>query len=114
MPTVNKKSKAYPWKPKAAPMFESIKNRAWSQALYNSQRWRKMAKYEIMQEPYCVLCKQKGIVTTDNLQRDHINGFATEDEFWNGARQTLCKWHNMQKARSKGGEVAAKMLHKKD
>jgi len=79
-------------------MFESIKNRAWSQALYNSQRWRKMAKYEIMQEPYCVLCKQKGIVTTDNLQRDHINGFATEDEFWNGARQTLCKWHNMQKA----------------
>ena len=82
-----------------------MKDRAWSQALYNSWRWRKLAKAEIMQEPYCAECFRHGVVTTENLQRDHINGFTTEDEFWNGSRQTLCKWHNMNKAQRKGAKT---------
>ena len=102
MATVNKTSKRYPWNPKPEQeMFTRVKDRAWSQALYNSQRWRKLAKYEIMQEPYCAECFSKGMVRTDNLQRDHVDGFTNEEEFWNGRRQTLCKKCNMRKASKK-------------
>ena len=110
MPTVNKKQKRYPWQSAPKP-FEQMKDRAWSQALYNSWRWRKMAKAEIVQEPYCAMCYEHGIVTTDNLQRDHVDGFTNEDEFWNGRRQTLCKWHNMNKAQRKGAEATNKKNH---
>ena len=111
MPTVNKKQKRYPWQPAQKP-FEQMKDRAWSQALYNSWRWRKLAKAEIMQEPYCAECYKKGIVNTENLQRDHVDGFTNEDEFWNGRRQTLCRWHNMNKAQRKGAETINKLTGK--
>ena len=103
MPTVNKRSKPAPWKPKREP-FESQERRAWRESLYNSWKWRKMAKAEIMNEPQCAECARHGIVTVDNLQRDHVHSFETEHEFWFGERQTLCKWHNMQKAGRQGNK----------
>lgn len=103
MPTVNKKSKPAPWKPKREP-FENQDRRAWRESLYNSWKWRKMAKAEIMNEPQCAECARHGIVTTDNLQRDHVHGFETEHDFWFGERQTLCKWHNTQKAGKQGNK----------
>ena len=103
MPTVNKTSKPAPWKPKRDP-FENQERRAWRESLYNSWKWRKMAKAEIMNEPQCAECARHGIVTVDNLQRDHVHGFETEHEFWFGERQTLCKWHNMQKAGRQGNK----------
>ena len=104
MPTVNKTSKPAPWKPSREP-FENQERRAWRTALYNSWKWRKLAKAEILQEPQCAECAKVGIVTTDNLQRDHVNGFNDEHEFWFGERQTLCKWHNMQKAGIEGNRT---------
>ena len=103
MPTVNKTSKPAPWKPKREP-FENQEGRAWREALYNSWRWRKMAKAEILNEPQCAECARHGIVTIDNLQRDHVNGFETEHDFWFGERQTLCRWHNTQKAGKQGNK----------
>ena len=111
MPTVNKRSKPAPWKPKREP-FENQERRAWRESLYNSWKWRKMAKVEIMNEPQCAECARHGIVTVENLQRDHVNGFETEHEFWFGERQTLCKWHNMQKAQKLGGKTTSERRKK--
>jgi 5-methylcytosine-specific restriction endonuclease McrA len=64
-----------------------------------------MAKVEILNEPQCVECARHGIVTTENLQRDHVNGFNDEHGFWFGERQTLCRWHNTQKAGKEGNKA---------
>ena len=101
MPTVNKKSKRYPWLPERKP-FERKKGDQWRDKLYNSRTWRELREYELINEPYCAHCIKEGIVTTDELQRDHVNGFSNEYEFWNGERQTLCKYHNTLKAGDKG------------
>ncbi len=94
MPTLHKTTKRPPWTKEK----EAFSKDAWRTALYNSPRWRRMAKAEINMQPYCVECHSKGIVTTTNLQRDHVHGFTNEQEFWEGERQTLCKRHNMVKA----------------
>ena len=86
------------------PKMEAFTKDEWRTRLYNSPRWRRMAKAEINTEPYCVECAANGVSTTDSLQRDHVNGFSNEQEFWEGARQTLCKRHNMQKAGKWGGK----------
>lgn len=94
MPTLHKTTKRPPW---AGEKIAFAKDE-WRTALYNSTRWRKLAKAEIRQEPMCAECLINGVVNTEQLQRDHITGFNNEQEFWEGKRQTLCKRHNMVKA----------------
>jgi len=60
---------------------------------------------EIADEPFCIECYTKrDMLVTDGLQRDHVNGFTNEHEFWHGERQTLCKPCNMSKA-GKAGRI---------
>lgn len=97
-----KETKRPPWLlPKEKVAFSK---EAWRAALYKTHRWAKLAKAEINNEPMCAICALNGVVTTENLERDHVNGFANEDEFWDGPRQTLCRRHNRMKAGSAGGK----------
>lgn len=91
--------------PERKPFDRKASGQQWRDKLYNSRRWRAMRKYELLIEPYCVQCKAEGIVNTERLERDHINGFTNEQEFWEGERQTLCKYHNTLKAGDKGREA---------
>lgn len=102
MPTVNKTTKKAPWHSERKPFDRKASGQQWRDKLYNSSAWRKMRAAELIEEPYCVACHAEGVVTTDNLQRDHVNGFSNEAEFWNGPRQTLCKYHNTVKAGDSG------------
>lgn len=95
-----KESTRPPW----ASERQAFAKDSWRVDLYNSRRWRILSKMEIANEPYCAACYAKGVLTIDNLQRDHINGFTNETEFWEGPRQTLCKPCNMSKAGRKGGK----------
>jgi hypothetical protein len=100
MPTINKSSKPYPW---TRPKEVAFAKEQWRTKLYNSQRWRKLSKMEIADEPFCIECYTKrDLLVTDGLQRDHVNGFTNEHEFWHGERQTLCKPCNMSKAGKAG------------
>ena len=94
MPTLHKTTKRPPWTGEKVAFAKD----EWRTALYNSTRWRKLSKAEILSEPMCAECLLNGIVNSEQLQRDHVNGFANEQEFWEGKRQTLCKRHNMVKA----------------
>ena len=107
MPTVKRGSIPAPW---ASPKKEPFQKEGWRTALYQSARWKKLRLIELVSEPKCAACWAKGILTTDNLQRDHINGFATEQEFWDSPRQTLCKLCNIKKA-GRAGRAKQMAIH---
>lgn len=60
-------------------------------AFYNSQKWRKMRKMYVAENPVCVICEERGFVSAVE-EVDHIipirQGGAEYD--WNNL-QSLCK-----------------------
>jgi 5-methylcytosine-specific restriction endonuclease McrA len=57
---------------------------------YNKERWRRIAKQQLMAEPLCRLCAGRGLVTPATIA-DHIVPHAGDVEaFWGGELQSLC------------------------
>ncbi len=71
---------------------------------YNSTRWRKVARARKVNNPYCVQCEAKGIVSPNQVT-DHIRGlgFLLDngiDPYSEKELQDLCnKCHNIKSGR---------------
>lgn len=61
--------------------------------LYRTARWQRIRRQQLQAEPLCRYCTDQGRVTAATVC-DHINGHPegeTEDMFWRGPFQSLCK-----------------------
>ena len=68
----------------------SITHPEWNK-LYNTQRWRRLAKHQLRIAPLCVKCLQRGMPVPATIC-DHIEPHHGDlVKFWCGARQGLCK-----------------------
>jgi 5-methylcytosine-specific restriction endonuclease McrA len=57
---------------------------------YGTQRWRKRARYQLLIEPWCKTCADKGIAQAARAA-DHIHPHRGDyDAFHFGALQSLC------------------------
>ena len=59
--------------------------------LYNSGRWKRLKKQILKTESLCRHCLNQGKLTASNLQLDHKHGWTSEDDFFTGPFQILCK-----------------------
>lgn len=96
MPNRPKKKKR-PWVPERKP-FESIKKFS---KKYNDHRWRELSKRFKEKNPYCVKCKEKGLIVasevTDHIQRLREDG-CEYDMYDETNLQALCKRCHAQKS----------------
>jgi hypothetical protein len=57
---------------------------------YGTQRWRKRARCQLLIEPWCKQCQDRGIAKAATIA-DHIKPHrGSYDAFWFGALQSLC------------------------
>ena len=79
--------------------------------LYGTQRWRKLAKAQLVREPLCWRCEKAGRVTPATVC-NHTNGHPadeTEEQFWAGPFDSQCaKCHSGDQAREERGGVVIK------
>ena len=66
--------------------------------LYGTERWRRLAKHQLMIEPLCEICLCKGRVTVARVA-DHVEPWRGDvNKFWLGKLQSLCEHcHNSRK-----------------
>lgn len=58
--------------------------------LYWTQRWRRLAKAQLADEPLCANCLKHGRITAATVC-DHVEPHrGDEDKFWSGPFQSLC------------------------
>ena len=72
---------------------------------YKTAAWQKLRAHHLRANPYCVQCMELGITESEHLAVDHITEHKGNLKlFWDPDNlQTLCRFHNSQKAgRSKG------------
>lgn len=99
MPTIKKKVRR-PWERERKP-FEG-KRAVDNTKFYQSSAWRRLREKVLLEQPLCVECKKKGVLTEAKVV-DHIipivKGGAALDE---SNLQPLChKCHNQKSARDK-------------
>ena len=72
--------------------------------LYNTTRWRKLRKAQLISQPLCEMCKDIGNITEATVV-DHVEPHrGNEDKFWTGPFQSLCKQcHDSHKQRQENG-----------
>jgi hypothetical protein len=59
-------------------------------ALYNSGRWRRIARAQVAAEPFCRMCAERGLVVPATVA-DHIERHNGDlNKFWLGKLQSLC------------------------
>lgn len=61
--------------------------------LYSRARWQRIRKAQLAREPLCRYCGLLGQVTAATVC-DHVNGHPateTEEQFWSGPFQSLCR-----------------------
>jgi 5-methylcytosine-specific restriction endonuclease McrA len=64
--------------------------RAALQKLYGSGRWRKRAKHQLRNEPFCRFCLALGEITAARVA-DHVHPHHGDvNQFWCGELQSLC------------------------
>jgi 5-methylcytosine-specific restriction protein A len=66
---------------------------------YNSQRWRRVARYQLMVEPLCAFCLTRGLAVPASIV-DHVEPHHGDlSKFWMGKLQSLCATcHNRDKS----------------
>ena len=59
--------------------------------LYNTARWRKASKLQLIKQPLCEDCLKRGLVTPAN-QVDHVIPHHGDPKlFWSSPRASLCR-----------------------
>jgi 5-methylcytosine-specific restriction enzyme A len=59
-------------------------------ALYNSRRWQRVARHQLMAEPLCAFCAARGLVVPATIA-DHVEPHDGDlNKFWLGKLQSLC------------------------
>jgi 5-methylcytosine-specific restriction protein A len=73
---------------------------------YQLERWRKIAKHQLLKEPICAMCWRKGRVTPATIA-DHVEHHSGDwNRFWLSPLQSLCKpCHDGPKRRGFSSEV---------
>ena len=71
--------------------------------LYNTARWRKMSKAQLMKEPLCCDCLEIGVITPAN-QCDHVIPHHGDPvKFWSSPLASRCReCHGKKTAREQG------------
>ena len=96
MPNIEKSKK--PWIPKRPKT-----NLSWSyDKRYHTTRWRNYRLNFLKLNPLCKLCKDVGKTIASNVV-DHINPVSasdSDDNFWNGPHQALCRSCNNRKSQT--------------
>jgi len=65
--------------------------------LYRTERWKKLAKAQVTDEPLCRMCLAEGVVKTAKVC-DHIEPHRGDEvKFWSGPFQSLCWRHHLVK-----------------
>lgn len=96
MPYIEKSHKRLPWEWKPETNGAFTKN-ALLVMLYKTPRWRKLRQIILSENPYCVICKTKGITKLANTV-DHIKAASKGGDFWDRSNlQSLCKSCNLSK-----------------
>jgi 5-methylcytosine-specific restriction protein A len=96
MPSIKKHKTNFAWEYK--PEAKSWVQNKDDERRYNSRQWRNLAKDIRANEPFCRMCKEKGITkiatVTDHIQAVRLGGF-----FWDRNNlQPLCEsCHNAKK-----------------
>ena len=70
---------------------------AW-QSFYTTARWQRLRKFQLLQQPLCKFCLERGIVTRANVV-DHVTPHKGDwTDFITGELQSLCEpCHNSAK-----------------
>lgn len=69
--------------------------------LYSTARWQRVRQAQLEREPLCKWCAEDGRVTEATVC-DHVDGHPdgeTEEKFWAGPFQSLCRAHHDGPAR---------------
>ena len=75
--------------------------RAPHNAWYGQAKWRKRARAQLLKFPLCQFCLDKGKVTAATIV-DHVEPHRGDEfNFYNGAVQSLCKFHHDTTKRQK-------------
>ena len=76
--------------------------------LYSTARWQRIRAAQLAREPLCRMCQAEGVTTAATVC-DHIDGHPdgeTEEQFWAGPFQSLCRTHHdTDKRRAEQGGV---------
>lgn len=69
---------------------------------YNSQRWRKLSKWNLRNNPLCCECEEKGLFKPAKVT-DHKHPVSKGGDFWDTNNfQSLCiSCHNSKSAKEK-------------
>src|SRR6188508_3869950 len=59
--------------------------------LYDSRRWRKLAKQQLQNHPLCKICLQNGLVEPATVVDHVIPHKGNRESFFLGAIQSLCR-----------------------
>src|SRR5262249_16896518 len=79
---------------KGVPLPEMSLSKKAVRSWYNSQRWKKKAKYQLQQHTLCAMCLGIGRITAATTA-DHIVPHRGDAEaFWRGTLQSLCTHHH--------------------
>ena len=67
-------------------------------ACYSSWRWARIRRHQLLKQPFCCYCPQRGIVTAAEIC-DHVEPHRGGiNKFWHGPFMSLCKrCHNSSK-----------------
>lgn len=58
---------------------------------YKTARWKRISKQQKIREPYCRLCKERGVLTEAEVC-DHVEPHRGDSrKFWSGPFQSLCR-----------------------
>jgi 5-methylcytosine-specific restriction protein A len=60
-------------------------------ALYNTRRWRHVARYQLMTEPLCRFCLERGTPEPATVVDHVVPHHGDITSFWTGKLQSLCK-----------------------
>jgi 5-methylcytosine-specific restriction enzyme A len=61
---------------------------------YDLPRWRKRSRAQLLKEPCCAYCLEKGLVVPATIA-DHIEPHrGNRTKFWLGQLQSMCKHHH--------------------
>jgi len=58
--------------------------------LYDKRRWRRLAKWQLVHDPLCRLCADRGLIVPATVCDHVVPHGGDPNKFWNGARQSLC------------------------
>lgn len=94
------KKKKRPWQNERIPFKRAVSN----QDFYNDRKWRKCSKLYLEKNPFCVKCKEEGIIkqadVTDHIKRLKDGGPAYDED----NLQSLChKCHNQKSGKEAHG-----------